>query len=141
MRFSLSPLWKALAAKPTYSSMREHASFSNPLPFIGESVLTKMTFDNPRNQTAAVRAFLEEGGEKKKHRGKRSSLHSQLSSHLPPSLSQLLHTDTHTHTESFLEASSSPASSSAARQELLLTLPSEKGDFFFFTEEDRREKE
>lgn len=39
-----------------------------------------MTFDNPRNQTAAVRDFLEERKQRK-----RSSLHSQLSSHLASS--------------------------------------------------------
>lgn len=28
-------LWKPLEAKPTYSSLCGHASFSNPLPFSG----------------------------------------------------------------------------------------------------------
>lgn len=33
--FFFFSLWKPLEAKPTYSFMCEHASFSNPLPFIG----------------------------------------------------------------------------------------------------------
>lgn len=67
MRHFPFSLYKPLAAKPTYSLMCKHTSFFFfffQLPFI-EEALTKMTFDNLRNQTAAVRAFPGKKNEEK----------------------------------------------------------------------------